>query len=58
MVVCSSGYTEDGERQSELGHVLKVEPTDFLLTWVQDLLGGGSLDFFSPSHKRKPQSWF
>lgn len=46
MVVCSSGYTEDGERQSESGHVLKVEPTDFLMTWVQDLLGGGSLDFF------------
>lgn len=57
-MVCSSGYTEDGERQSESGHVLKVEPTDLLLTWVQDLLGGGSLDFFSPSHKRKPQSWF
>lgn len=46
MVVCSSGYTGDGERQSESGHVLKVEPTDFLMTWVQDLLGGGSLDFF------------
>lgn len=25
---------------------LKVEPTDLLMTWVRDPLGGGSLGFF------------
>lgn len=29
MVVCTSGYSEDGKRQSESGYFLK--PTDFLM---------------------------